>query len=198
MKSLVRKLILSFCLLVAVSAPAAQPKHSKKTAVDEQASAVPQLPADFVEARVEGVMDYQGSKAVILKDPASGIMLPIWIGDTEAFSIGLRLERQQFQRPLTHDLMDRLMRELGGELVRVQVDDLRNKIFLGTITVRQGKRVFSLDARPSDSIALAIGNQVPIYVARKVFEEAGIKPDEEAPQSPDKALPSPEEDDKTI
>ena len=198
MKSFGRKSLFLLVLLASWTTDAVQPKSVKKTVPTEPAVSLPQPPADFVEVRVEGVMDYQGSKAVILKDPESGIMLPIWIGEAEAFSIGLRLERQRFQRPLTHDLMDRLMRELGGELVRVQVDDLRNKIFLGKITVRQGKREFSLDARPSDSIALAIGNQAPIFVARKVLQEAGIPPDEQpSPSAPEEEPPA-EEEDKTI
>ncbi len=184
------------------TARADQPKPPKSDAAEKQAGAVKALPG-FVQVQVLGVMDTQGSKAVILKEAESGTLLPIWIGEAEAFSIQLRIDRQRFQRPLTHDLMDRMMRELGGELVKVQVDDLRNNTFLGTITMRQGKRVFSLDARPSDSIALAIGNQTPIFVSRQVLESAGIKQDEQKPEEEpapegDQPQPPPGDEEKTI
>ncbi len=62
------------------------------------------------------------------------------------------------------------MREVGAQLVKVQVDDLKNGTFLGSVFVRASGRVFELDARPSDAIALAIGNRVPIFVACRVIE----------------------------
>ncbi|HUU01990.1 MAG TPA: bifunctional nuclease family protein [Myxococcota bacterium] len=134
-------------------------------------------PAGFVEVTVVGVMDNKGAHAVVLKDE-SGTLLPIWIGDSEAFAIQLRLGRQRFGRPLTHDLLDKIMHELGGVLVKVQVDDLKNNTFLGTVFIRHSGKLLSFDARPSDSIALAVGNQAPIFISRKVLKQAGIKPDQ--------------------
>src|SRR5262249_35428984 len=81
-------------------------------------------------------------------------------------------------RPLTHDLMDSTLHELHAKVVKVQVDELRDGVFIGSIFVRSGNRVFRVDARPSDAIALAIGNHVPIYVARAVLDEAGIRGDD--------------------
>lgn len=140
----------------------------------------PKPPKGFVEMKVAGVMENKGSHAVVLRDK-QGTLLPIWIGDAEAFAIQLRLGRQRFQRPLTHDLLDKIMHDLGGVLVKVQVDDLKNNTFLGTIYIRQAGKLRSFDARPSDSIALAVGNRAPIFVSSKVLEQAGIKPEEKKP-----------------
>ncbi|HOX46539.1 MAG TPA: bifunctional nuclease family protein [Myxococcota bacterium] len=137
-------------------------------------------PPGFTAMDVLGVMPMEGSQAVVLKHPTQRLVLPIWIGPTEAFSIQLRLDRKSFQRPLTHDLLDAAVQQLGGQLTRVQVDDLRDSTFIGTIFLRQGQRGLSLDARPSDAIALAVGNRVPICVAQKVLERAGLR-DQETP-----------------
>jgi bifunctional DNase/RNase len=129
----------------------------------------------FVEMTVAGVMGYRGSQAVVLKTLSEDYTLEIWVGPTEALAIDLRLNRRRFQRPLTHDLLDTIMRELGGKLVKIQVDDLKDNTFVGTVFVKHNQKVIPIDARPSDSIALAIGNRAPIFVAQKVLERAGRK-----------------------
>jgi uncharacterized protein len=136
-----------------------------------------ETPSGFVRMTVAGIMDTKGGNAVVLKEEKEGILLPIWIGDGEAFAIQLRLSRRSFQRPLTHDLLDKIMQKLGGELIKIHVDDLKDNTFLGTVFIRQNNRVISVDARPSDSIALAVGNQAPIFVSRKVLDAAGVKED---------------------
>lgn len=132
-------------------------------------------PKGFVEMTVASVMEYRGSQAVVLKTPSGDYSLEIWIGAAEAFAIDLRLNRRRFQRPLTHDLLDSIMRELGGKLLKIQVDDLKDNTFVGTVFVQHNKRVIPIDARPSDSIALAIGNRAPIFVSKSVLERAGRK-----------------------
>jgi bifunctional DNase/RNase len=78
-------------------------------------------------------------------------------------------------RPLTHDLLDAIVGELGGKIVKVQVDALVDGVFIGSVYLRHhGGEVRKLDARPSDAIALALGNDVPIYVQQAVIDEAGI------------------------
>ncbi len=153
--------------LLAAPADAGPTKGGKKTSVKP--------PKGFVEMTVSRVLEYRGNQAVILKTLSGDYTLEIWIGPSEAFVIGLRLNRQRFQRPLTHDLLDTIMNELGGKLVKIQVDDLKNNTFVGTVFVQQRKKLIPIDARPSDSIALAIGNRAPIFVSRKVLERAGRK-----------------------
>lgn len=70
------------------------------------------------------------------------------------------------------------MKELGGEIVKVQVDAIRGNTFHGSVHIRRDGKIRALDARPSDAIALAIGNRVPIYVAQRVLDESGMSIEE--------------------
>jgi bifunctional DNase/RNase len=128
-----------------------------------------------VAVTVLGVGRTSEGAAVLLGDASRETVLPILIGGTEALSIALRSEGRRFDRPLTHDLLDAVMHELGGQLVRVRIDDTRGDTFIATVSVRHGDRTREIDARPSDAIALALGNGAPIYVARRVLERAGVK-----------------------
>jgi bifunctional DNase/RNase len=102
-------------------------------------------------------------------------VLPIFVGGTEAMTIKLRIEGKHYKRPLTHDLLSDMMKDLGGSAVKVQVDDLRNDTFIGSAFIEKSDgTVITLDARPSDCIAMALGENVPIYVKKHVFETAGI------------------------
>lgn len=153
------------------------------TSAAEQKSAL-KPPKGFVEMTVVGVVETNGGRAVVLQESTQGYRLPIWIGDAEAFAIDLRLNRRRFQRPLTHDLLDTIMQKLGGQLIKIHVDDLKSNTFTGTVFIKHKNKVIPIDARPSDSIALALGNRVPIYVSLDVLKRAGFKDDKEA--SPDK------------
>lgn len=113
--------------------------------------------------------------AVLLFEPNDQVIVPIFIGGTEALSIQLRLKQQRYTRPLTHDLLDNVMKKLGAKMVRAQVDALRERIYVGTIVLKSGKQLIEIDARPSDAIAMAIGNKVPIYVAKTLIDQAGIR-----------------------
>jgi bifunctional DNase/RNase len=112
--------------------------------------------------------------AVLLADAAQTTLLPIFVGGTEALSIQLRLAHEPYERPLTHDLVDSLVRELGATITKVQVDELRDGTFIGSIWLRHDDRLVQIDARPSDAIAMALGAAVPIYVARAVLAAAGL------------------------
>jgi hypothetical protein len=79
-----------------------------------------------------------------------------------------------YPRPLTHDLLGALLHELGAAPVKVQVDDVRDDTFIGSVFVRQGERILQLDARPSDAIAIALGSSVPLYVSRAIMLSAGV------------------------
>lgn len=146
-------------------------------------------PAGYVEMTVLDVKGTADGDAVLLVNPTRSVVVPIMVGGTEAMSIQLRHSKQRFQRPLTHDLLDSIMHELGGSLVKVQIDDIREGTFLGTVFVRKGSRVVSIDARPSDAIALAIGNQVPIFMAQRVIDEAGLHKDASPNGSPGGTIP---------
>jgi bifunctional DNase/RNase len=112
--------------------------------------------------------------AVLLGNGGEDLVLPIFIGGTEALSIRLRLDGERYARPLTHDLLDALVARLGGALWKVHVHELRGYTFVGKVFVRQAEQIVEVDARPSDAIALALGNKVPIFVSREVLVSAGI------------------------
>jgi len=136
------------------------------------------IPAGYVDAHVMQVIGSTEGSAVLLLDETTMLVLPIYIGGTEATSIDFRMRGLPPQRPLTHDLLDTIMKKLRGTLVKVQVDELRDSTFIGSVFIRIDRRIIRIDARPSDALALAIGNKVPIYVAKQVFDQAGVTKDE--------------------
>lgn len=140
--------------------------------------------AAFVSMQVAGVMQTESGEAVILTDAKKVRYLPIFIGGTEALSIQLRLEDRRFERPLTHDLFDAMLKELGGELIKVQIHALKKSTFIARVFVRRAGRTITLDARPSDSIALALGKKIPIFVAAEVLQRAGLDVLEDGPRGP--------------
>ncbi|MBI2896852.1 MAG: bifunctional nuclease family protein [Deltaproteobacteria bacterium] len=143
-------------------------------------------PAGYVTMRALRVAATPQGAAVLLVDAAGAKVVPIFIGDGEALSIHLRLSGRRAQRPLTHDLMDSTLRELGARLVHVRVDRIEGGVFFGTVVLQQGPRAIAIDARPSDAIALAVGNAVPIHVAPAVIAEAGLGAEAlDAPPAPE-------------
>lgn len=138
----------------------------------------PEPPSTHLEMTVAAVAaTEQGSKVVMLVDGTDKVALPIFVGASEALSIELRLHKERYQRPLTHDLLDSVMHKLGGQIEKVHVDELRDNVYIGAVFVRQGRKISEIDARPSDAIALALGAEAPIFVARKVVEAAGVRKD---------------------
>jgi uncharacterized protein len=115
-------------------------------------------------------------RAILLKELEQDRQLPIFIHATEAEAIAAELEGYRPPRPLTHDLLNNCISALGGELQYVLISDLQNNIFYAVLHVLQDGREIDIDARPSDSIALAVRARVPIYVAEAVMDAAGVYP----------------------
>lgn len=163
-------------------------------------SLVASRPEGFVEMFVAAIITTEGGPAVVLRDAGKRRLLPIWVGINEAHAIQLRLDKKRFDRPLTHDLLDAVLDGLGGELVKIHVDDLRGDTFIGKIFVQRGKEVVDFDARPSDSIALALGNRAPIFVAENLLLEmdAHEAADEEEEIVPEFTFENPPEGIKTL
>jgi bifunctional DNase/RNase len=114
------------------------------------------------------------SPIVILMDPESGALLPIWIGIFEAHAIALKLENIQVPRPMSHDLMRGILDALSARLDRVEVVDLEDNTYIARLCVRVGDKLHHVDSRPSDAMALAIRMEAPIYVADHVLEAGKI------------------------
>lgn len=122
-------------------------------------------------------------RVVVLKDLDSERYLTIFIGSCEADAITIHLQHLQGgplpQRPLTHDLLKLLMESLGGELVRIIVNDLRDEIYFAELIIEVDGEEIRVDSRPSDAIALAVRAEVPIFVEDDVMDRAASVPDEE-------------------
>lgn len=102
-------------------------------------------------------------------------VMEIGIGEREAQVIDLRLRGEKYTRPLTHDLLDAVLRDRGMTVMRIEVDGLKDGTFLGRLFLADEEgRVSRLDARPSDCIALAVGAGAPIFVDEKVLEQTGM------------------------
>lgn len=109
---------------------------------------------------------------VILKEEAGERTLPIWIGAPEANAIAMELQGVKPERPMTHDLMKLLVSGLGGELRRVVISSLRENTYIAELLIYRGGEVFEVDARPSDSIALALRMNAPIYTNDELLNHA--------------------------
>jgi bifunctional DNase/RNase len=96
-------------------------------------------------------------------------VLPIWIGPAEAMSIGVALEGQTQQRPMTHDLLAHTISALEASVERVVIDRVEGSTFYATVYLNHQDEVIGLDARPSDSIALALRTNTPLFVDEAVF-----------------------------
>ena len=131
---------------------------------------------------------FSSSPIVILKVEDENRYLPIWIGQPEARSILMKLQNQEFSRPLTHDLAFNLVTELGGSLERVNVTALRDSTFFATLQVEIDGRTVEVDSRPSDAIAIAVRAGAPIYAADEVIEEAGVVFEEAMEEAPEEEV----------
>ncbi|MBA2503340.1 MAG: bifunctional nuclease family protein [Pyrinomonadaceae bacterium] len=135
-----------------------------------------------IEVKIRGLMvdPHSGTPVVILKDVHSDMLLPIWVGAYEANAIALEIEKVAPQRPMTHDLIRNLITEMGIQVERVVVTELRDSTFYAVIEMRnmEGETLF-IDARPSDAIALALRADCPIFVNDEVFRASNRKSEEE-------------------
>jgi uncharacterized protein len=128
---------------------------------------------------------FSSSPIVILKVEDENRYLPIWIGQPEARSILMKLQNQEFSRPLTHDLAINLVTELGGSMEKVTVTELRDSTFFATISVQINGRTVEIDSRPSDAIALAVRAGAEIFAADEVIEEAAVVFEEAMEETPE-------------
>jgi bifunctional DNase/RNase len=136
-------------------------------------------PPGYVVMTAKAQLDALHGNALLLVDESEERVVPIFVGNTEALSIKLRMDGERYKRPLTHDLLDNLLRRLDASFVRAQVDELRDNTYIGSVVVRAGDaKLIEIDARPSDAIALAIGNGAPIFMAQKVLDKAGHRIDD--------------------
>ena len=112
------------------------------------------------------------ASVVLLQNEEADRVLPIWVGQSEALSIAMASEGIKLPRPMTHDLLQRIVEAFNAHLEWVRIHDLKDGTFYAQLRLTTDKTTVEMDARPSDSIAIALRMDAPIFVSEKVFQEA--------------------------
>lgn len=135
----------------------------------------------MIEVRIASLaVDPRSNQPVIIlralaEDTSGGRILPIWIGQPEATAILLALENVDLPRPLTHDLLKNVLDALHAYVERVEITRVDEGTFYAALIVRAEERTLAVDARPSDSIALAVRTGAPLFVAESVMDTAAVE-----------------------
>jgi uncharacterized protein len=129
-----------------------------------------------VEMKISGLIPdpMTNMPIVVLKDPAGGVVLPIWVGAYEANAIMLEIEKVTTPRPMTHDLLKNLLVGLETTVRKVVVTELREDTFYAVIWLERNGQSISLDSRPSDALALALRMDCPIFVEDEVLKHSKL------------------------
>ena len=133
----------------------------------------------MIEVKINGLFLTQSqASGVILKEIKGERTLPIIIGEYEAQSIALGLEKIKPPRPITHDLTLSMLDSLTAEIEKIAVTELKNNTYYAVIYIRRNSTLYEIDSRPSDAIALAVRKNIPIFVAEEVMEKGAYTADE--------------------
>ncbi len=126
------------------------------------------------EYKIKGlVMDpINNSPIIILQDVASETLLPIWVGIFEANAIALQIEKIDPPRPMTHDLIKSILMHLNVEVEKIVVTELKDSTFYAIIYLSADGKPMTIDARPSDAIAVALRTDSPIFVSEEVINKS--------------------------
>ncbi|OQA23215.1 MAG: hypothetical protein BWY60_00045 [Actinobacteria bacterium ADurb.Bin346] len=133
---------------------------------------------NLIEMSLEGVRIELPSQRpiILLKEKSGDRYLPIWVGAFEASAIALELSNIKTPRPMTHDLIINILRDLNVKIDTIEVYDIRENTFYANLNLRFSRnKSISIDARPSDAIAIAVREKCRIYSSETVLRHAGIK-----------------------
>jgi bifunctional DNase/RNase len=138
-----------------------------------------------IEMSIKGLMvdPITNTPIVILRDRDGQRVLPIWVGIFEANAIALQIENVTTPRPMTHDLLRNVIHDLNATVQKIVVCDLQENTFYALIYLAMNGDTLTIDARPSDAIALALRTRAPIFVEESVIDSA--KPFDAAADKPD-------------
>ena len=127
-----------------------------------------------IEMTIKGLMvdPITNMPIVILRDKEGQRVLPIWVGIFEANAIALQIENISTPRPMTHDLLRNVIRDLKASVQKIVVCDLQENTFYALIYLGLNGETLAIDARPSDAIALALRTRAPIFVEDSVIDNA--------------------------
>ena len=115
-----------------------------------------------------------GQYLITLEEIEGIRLIPIWVGPSEGMAIGAKLEGQKFPRPMTHDLLADILKKLNVKIEQVIITDLKDSTFYATLTLTVDGKKIEIDSRPSDSIALAVRANAPIFINEAVFEKCPL------------------------
>lgn len=132
------------------------------------------------------ISETQESQVIVLREKGGRRILPIWIGLFEAVAINRRVRGEAPQRPMTHDLLVEMIRQLGATLEKVTIDRFvpgttQGGVFHATLHLQHGGKPLAVDCRPSDAIALAVRLDVPLFVADEILDQEGQTLEEPVP-----------------
>lgn len=139
----------------------------------------------MIKVKVQSLGLDQNTKqpVVILQESDGNRVLPIWIGPAEASAIAMEMAGMKFPRPLTHDLFPSLIRGLGGTLTRVLITRVQENTYFAELVIQRGDEIFTVDARPSDSIAIALRMEAELFAGDDLFTATTL----DLPSAPDPA-----------
>jgi bifunctional DNase/RNase len=117
---------------------------------------------------------------VVLQEKGGDRLLPIWIGQAEAESIVIHMQKMKRQRPMTHDLCKNLIVGMGVTLRRIEITHVEDNTYFGELHLERGGTITRIDSRPSDAIAIALRLDAPMFAAESLL----VRPDDDA-EEPD-------------
>lgn len=166
-----RKIMHSFLFLIAglslIALPGDLPGGSQKTQANQQES---------IQMNVRGITIDQKTQqpVVLLVDLDGKRALPIWIGTAEARAIAMELEGLSTPRPMTHELILNILKELRADIEKITITELKDNTYFALLSLKGKKGNVLVDSRPSDAIALALKVKAPIYVTNAVLDAARL------------------------
>ncbi len=134
----------------------------------------------MIEMKVMGIAidTASGSPIIVLNDKENRKALPIWIGSAEASAIIRKIENIKVLRPMTHDLIIDIIEKTGYTVNRIEINDVEKETYYSTIYLtNENENEITIDARPSDAIAVAIRVDAPIFVSAKVLADGSVSCD---------------------
>ena len=142
---------------------------------------------NFLEVTVDGLaLDMATNSPVVILSPAGmNKVLPIWIGHSEAWGIAMELSGVEPKRPMTYDLLKTIITTVEATVERVEVTELREQTFYARLHLSVGGKRYEIDARPSDSIAVALKTGAKIFVNEELFNLEGKESSEVPPMPTD-------------
>jgi len=164
-----------------MTAPLIPSRRSRDSFQKAPGTSAPRHVVEVVVARL-GLDSTTQSYVLVLQEKGGTRLLPIWIGQPEAESIVMQIHSIKSVRPLTHDLCKNLILGLGGSLRRVQITRVEKNTYYAELHINRGDNVVQIDARPSDSIAIALRLAAPIFAAETLL--SSIEVDDQTEESP--------------